>query len=276
MWRDWMRTVSLSAGILVATLGLSACQTIQTTQGGAVGVDRQQFSMVSAKEVEQASAKAYSEIIAKAQAEGKLNTNPAQTRRVVAIANRMIPQTSAFRADAPNWRWEVNVLQNDQLNAWCMAGGKIAFYSGLIDKLQLTDDEIAAIMGHEIAHALREHSRERMSQAMATNLGVSVLSIGLGLGQLGKDVTGMAADVAFGKRFSREHETEADRMGVELAARAGYDPRASMSLWTKMAAQTGGGGPQWLSTHPSADTRRKDLSDYSARVMPLYQNANRK
>lgn len=254
---------------------LSACQTVQTTEAGTVGVDRKQFVMISAKEVEQGSAKAYSEIIVKAQREGKLNVDAAQYRRVKAIADRMIPQTAAFRKDATAWRWEVNVLQSDQLNAWCMAGGKIAFYSGLITKLNLTDDEIAAVMGHEIAHALREHSRERMSQQMATNLGVSVIAAGFGLGRVGTDLAGMAADVAINLPYGRSHETESDRIGVELAARSGYDPRAAISLWNKMASQGGGGTPELLSTHPSPENRMKDLADYSARVMPLYQAARR-
>jgi Zn-dependent protease with chaperone function len=135
------------------------------------------------------------------------------------VARRLIPATGAFRPDAPAWKWEVNVLSSNELNAWCMAGGKIAFYTGIIDRLQLTDDEIAAIMGHEIAHALREHARERASQTMMTNIGVSVLGAVLGAGQMGTDLIGTVAKVSFQLPNSREHETEADRMGVELAAR---------------------------------------------------------
>ena len=200
----------------------------------------------------------------------------AQVERVRNVARRLIPGTGAFRPDAPSWKWEVNVLSSNELNAWCMAGGKIAFYTGIIDRLQLTDDEIAAIMGHEIAHALREHARERASQTMMTNIGVSVLGAVLGAGQVGTDLIGTVAKVSFQLPNSREHETEADRMGVELAARGGYDPRAAISLWQKMAKASNGGPPQWLSTHPSNETRQGDLAQYAARVMPLYEQATQR
>jgi len=265
-----------ATGCLALGALLAGCQAVQTTQGGAVGVERTQYVMVSSKEVEQSSAKAYVDILRKAQNEGSLNVDAAQVRRVRGIAERLIPQTAAFRKDAPSWKWEVNVIESKQLNAWCMAGGKIAFYSALIENLKLTDDEIAAVMGHEIAHALREHSRERMSQQMATNLGVSVIAIGFGLSRGASDLAGMAADLAINKPYGRQHEVESDRIGVELAARAGYDPRAAIALWTKMANVAGGGTPELLSTHPSPENRIRDLTDYSARVMPLYQAASRK
>ena len=139
----------------------------------------------------------------------------------------------------------------------------------------LTDDELAAVMGHEIAHALREHARERVSKSMATGLGISVAGALLGVGQAGQDLMGTVAKVSFELPNSREHETEADRIGVELAARAGYDPRAALSLWTKMASQSAGAPPQWLSTHPSHTSRQRDLAAYAERVMPLYQAARR-
>lgn len=260
----------------MGALALTACETVSTTQGGAVGVDRKQFVVVSAQEVEQGAAQAYSEIIEKAAKEKTLNVDKKQYKRVKAIADRMIPQTSVFRPDAPNWAWEVNVLKSDELNAWCMAGGKIAFYSGLIDKLKLTDDEIAAIMGHEIAHALREHSRERISQQMVTSIGLDVLAAGLGLSQGQSQIAGLVTDVTLTLPYGRKHETESDRIGVELAARAGYDPRASVALWQKMMKQSGGGQPEILSTHPSPESRITDLQDYSARVMPLYEQAKKK
>ena len=162
------------------------------------------------------------------------------------------------------------------LEAAAKKEGKIAFYTGIIDRLQLTDDEIAAIMGHEIAHALREHARERASQTMMTNIGVSVLGAVLGAGQMGTDLIGTVAKVSFQLPNSREHETEADRMGVELAARGGYDPRAAISLWQKMAKASNGGPPQWLSTHPSNETRQGDLAQYASRVMPLYEQATQR
>ncbi|HEY1058813.1 MAG TPA: M48 family metallopeptidase [Limnobacter sp.] len=260
-----------------ASLGLSGCASTHTTSAGAVGIDRPQFvSMVSAQDMETSSVKAYAAELNKARTAGKLNVNTQQVERVRNIARRLIPQTAAFRTDAPGWKWEVNVITSDQLNAWCMAGGKIAVYTGLIDKLKLTDDELAAVMGHEISHALREHARERVSQKMATGLGVDLISIGLGLGAVGKDLVGMVSDVTISLPYSREHETEADRMGVELAARAGYDPRAAITLWEKMGSAGGGAPPELLSTHPAPANRMRDLEDYSRRVEPLYEAAKRR
>ncbi len=260
---------------LVASLGLAACQTVQTTGGGAVGVERTQTMMVSAQQVEQASAQKYQEVIEEARAKGVLNRNAQQVARVRAITNRLIPHTAAFRPDAPRWAWEINVISSDELNAWCMAGGKMAINTGLIESLRLTDDEIAAVLGHEIAHALREHARERVSRAMATGLGVSVAGALLGLGEVGQDMMGSIARVTFELPHSRLHETEADRIGVELAARAGYDPRAAITLWDKMATRSAGAPPQWLSTHPGHANRQRELADAAARVMPLYETARR-
>ena len=269
------RVVGVLPLVLLAGL-VTGCQTVQTTHGGVVGVDREQRMMVSASEMASASAQSYQKILQEARQKNALNRDPAQVERVRGVARRLIPATGVFRPDAPSWKWEVNVLSSNELNAWCMAGGKIAFYTGIIDRLQLSDDEIAAIMGHEIAHALREHARERASQAMVTNIGVSVLGAVLGAGQAGTDLIGMAAEVSFQLPNSREHETEADRMGVELAARGGYDPRAAITLWQKMAKASNGGPPQWLSTHPSNETRQGDLAQYAARVMPLYEQATQR
>lgn len=261
--------------VLAATITV-ACQTVQTTGGGAVGVEREQMMMIPARDIEQASNQQYQEILSAARAKNTLNRDAAQLQRVRRIAERLVPPTGHFRRDAPGWNWEVNVLRSDELNAWCMAGGKIMFYSGLIDRLALTDDEIAAVMGHEIAHALREHARERVSKSMATGLGVSVAGALLGVGAVGQDLMGSLAKVTFELPNSRLHETEADRIGVELAARAGYDPRAAVSLWNKMAGQSAGSPPQWMSTHPSHATRQKDLAEYAARVMPLYEQTRRR
>ena len=269
-----MKTRWGHAALVVATLLTAACQSVQTAQGGAVGVDRSQAMLVSSAEIEQASAQQYQQVLSTAREKDALNRDAAQLRRVRAVADRLIPQTTVFRPDAAKWQWEVNVLESDQLNAWCMAGGKIAFYSGLIEQLELTDAEIAAIMGHEIAHALREHSRERVSRSMATGMGVAIVSAALGIGQLGNDLMGSLAKVTFELPNSRLHETEADRIGVELAARAGYDPYAAVGLWKKMAAASKGSPPQFLSTHPSHDTRQRDLAQYAERVMPLYRKAS--
>ena len=260
---------------LALALLLTACESVETTQPGAVGIDRQQQMMVSSKEIEQAAAQEYRKVIAQAQQKGVLDRNAQQVQRVRAVLNRIIPQTRVFRPDAPGWAWEVHVIQDNQLNAWAMPGGKMVVFSGLIEKLSLTDDELAAIMGHEIAHSLREHAREQVSQEMATSLGVGIAGALLGLGEVGQQLTSVVADVAINKPHSRTHEVEADRIGVELAARAGYDPHAAINLWQKMLQASGSGGPQFLSTHPSPENRLADLKVYSERVMPLYQTARR-
>lgn len=266
LWRNAL------PALLAATMAV-ACQTVRTTGGGAVGVEREQMMMVSAREVEQASARQYQQILAQARQQNALNRDADTVQRVRRIANRLIAQTGVFRQDAPGWSWEVSVLSAKALNAWCMAGGKIAIYTGLIDQLRLTDDEIAAVMGHEIAHALREHARERISKSVATGLGVSLAGALLGVGEAGQSLMGEIAKVTFELPNSRLHETEADRIGIELAARAGYDPRAALTLWDKMATRSADAPPEWLSTHPSHASRRRDLQDYAQRVMPLYQQA---
>ena len=273
--RKKMFRILLAAALIVP---LSACKTVRTTQGGAVGVDRQQTmsSLVSAKQLEQGALTAYRQEISKANQKGQLNRDNAQTTRVRAIAQRLIPHTGVFRNDAPGWAWEVNVINSAEVNAWCMPGGKIAVYTGLIQKLNATDDEIAAVMGHEISHALREHARERASQQMTAGILATGASIALGGGQGTADMAGMVANLTYNLPNSRLHETEADRMGVELAARAGYDPHAAITLWQKMQRVAGSGVPQWLSTHPSSDTRIRDLTDYAARVQPLFEAARRK
>ena len=261
---------------LAASLG--SCKTVRTTQGGTVGVDRQQTmsALVSTRQLEQGAVQAYRQALTQAGQKGQLNRDPAMTARVRGIAQRLIPHTGVFRPDAPAWSWEVNVIASPEINAWCMPGGKIAVYAGLVQKLDASDDEIAAVMGHEIAHALREHSRERASQQINAGIVATGVGVALGGGQGSMDMASMVANLTYNLPNSRLHETEADRMGVELAARAGFDPRAAVSLWQKMARAAGGGPPQWLSTHPSSETRIRDLQDYSARVMPLYDAVRRK
>ncbi len=259
--------------VLVLAL-LAGCQSVDTTQPGSVGVERHQRMAVSAQEVEDGSRKAYGQMMSEAQKKGALDRNPAQLQRIQAITRRLVQQTPAFRPDAVKWPWEVHVLSLDEVNAWCMPGGKMAVYTGLIEKLQATDDELAAVMGHEISHALREHARERISRQMGTDLAIGVVGSLLGIGDLGQSVAGMAADVTLNLPHSRQQETEADRIGVELAARAGFNPHAAITLWEKMQKLGGGGGgPQWLSTHPSHENRINDLRAYADRVTPLYQAA---
>jgi predicted Zn-dependent protease len=262
------------------SLVVTGCQTVHTTRGGEVGVDRsQQMSVFTPSTVEVAATarQQYLQATRVADRRGALNRDPTQTERVRRIAQQLIPHTAVFRDDAVRWQWQINVLTSDDVNAWCMPGGKIAVYTGLIEQLEITDDELAAVMGHEIAHALREHVREGMGRQQATAVGTAVGSAvlehftGVRLGKLGHTFT----QAMFVLPNSREQEQEADRIGVELAARAGYDPRAAVSLWQKMAASGGGQPPQWLSTHPSHETRIRDLQDYAQRVLPLYEKAQK-
>jgi predicted Zn-dependent protease len=266
-----LRSLLCAGAASLALLG--GCQTVETTKPGAVGVDRQQRMLVSGEEVQAASAKAYSQMIAEAKQKGVLDRDPAQVQRVRGITQRLTAHAGSFRPDAAKWPWEVHVISVDQVNAWAMPGGKMAIYTGLIDRLKATDDEIAAVMGHEIAHSLREHARERISRQMGTQMAVGIAGALFGVGDVGQGLANMVADVTLNLPNSREHEVEADRIGVELAARAGFDPRAAVTLWEKMSKVGGAQGPAWLSTHPPHAARIDDLRAYAEKVMPLYQQA---
>jgi predicted Zn-dependent protease len=264
---------AVSFALTLAALG--GCET--TTARGAVGADRSQLMLVSSQQLEQMAVKSYVKLGSDAARKGALNRDGAMLQRVRAVASRIEPQTAAFRRDAPAWKWDVNVISSKELNAFCMPGGKIMFYSGLIDQLHLSDDEIAVIMGHEIAHALREHSREQVSQALAaqTAIGVGAALLGLGQGSAGLVNAGYNALIA--TKFSRTDENEADRIGLELAARANYNPRAGVTLWQKMNNATSGGRtPEFLSSHPVDSSRRQQIESLLPTVMPLYEGARRR
>ena len=255
-----------------ALLALAGCQS--TTGAGAVGVNRSQFMLISSEKLDEIAAQTYNQLKSDATKKGDLNTDAAMTARVRAIAGRIQPQTRVFRADAPAWNWQVNVIDSKELNAFCMPGGRIMFYSGLIEKLKLTDDEIAVVMGHEIAHALREHSREQVSQQIAAQTGLGIGSALLGLGNAGADLAAQGYQALVATKFSRTDETEADRIGLELAARAGYDPRAGLTLWKKMGSANEGSQPtEFLSTHPADASREKTIQSLLPTVLPLYNAA---
>lgn len=267
------RTTLLASASLTA-LALAGCAT--TTAPGAIGADRRQLLLVSSAEMNQMAAQAYTEMKGAAQEEDILNKDAALLQRVRAIASRIQPQTSVFRSDAPAWAWEVNVLDSEELNAFCMPGGKIMFYSGLIRQLQLTDDEIAVVMGHEIAHALREHSREQMSQQVVAQSAIGIGATLLGLGRASADLASTGYQAIIATRFSRTDETEADRIGLELSARAGYDPRAGVTLWRKMLQASGGASPpEILSSHPAGANRIREMEELLPTVLPLYEAARR-
>lgn len=261
---------SLAASVIA--VGATGCST--TTDTGAIGVDRNQLLVVSDQQVQQLSKQAFQQEIAAARAKGLLDTNPAQLARLQKISQRLIAQTGAYRSDARQWSWEVHVIKSNELNAHVLPGGKIVFYSGIIDRLSLTDAEIAAIMGHEMAHALREHTRERLSRDVATQTGIGIAASVLGLSQGQAQLAGLAGDLGISRPNSRTQETEADLMGLELMARAGYDPNAAISLWRKMQSASGRGEPpQFLSTHPVSSTRIATIQSLLPRVMPLYQQS---
>jgi predicted Zn-dependent protease len=239
--------------------------------GVEVGGNSAFTKLVPAETVERSAAQQYTQMLQQANAKNALgDKDNVQVRRLRTIAQKIIPFAVDWNPRAVNWRWEVNLIGSKQINAFCMPGGKIAFYSGILDQLKLTDDETAAVMGHEVAHALREHARERMGKNAATGIGATLLSQLLGLGDLGQTVTNYGAQLLT-LQFSRSDESEADLVGMELAARAGFDPRAGVSLWQKMAIASKGAPPQWLSTHPSGNTRIADIEANLPKVMPLYK-----
>jgi Zn-dependent protease with chaperone function len=240
-----------------------------------VGQSSSLRKLVPAAELEGAAQQQYGQMMAEARKKKTLvaDSHP-QVQRLRRMANRRIPHTAPWNTRARGWQWEVNLIASDEVNAFCMPGGKIAFYTGILDKLRLDDDEAAMIMGHEMAHALREHARERLAKTQATGAGLSILSSLLGLGQLG-DVAANLGTQLLSLKFSREDETEADLVGLELAARSAYKPQASVSLWEKMAAQNGKGGPAFLSTHPSGPNRIRELQANVPKVQALYEAARK-
>ena len=251
---------------------LLACA--NTTRSGAVGVNRSQFLAVSASEVDRLSAISYNEQNQKAKEKNILINSGTTYDRLKVISNRLIAQTGVFRDDTRQWNWQLVLINAPILNATCAPGGKITFYTGLIEKLNLNDDEIAAIMGHEIAHALREHGRERLSQAMAQSAVVNIAMAAAGSYGSAIGAANQAAQYILVLPNSRQNESEADAIGLELAARAGYNPQAAISVWQKMNQITQGKGtPEFLSTHPSGDTRIEQLSQLMPAVEPLYFSA---
>ncbi len=261
---------------LGAALLLAGCQAVNTTSAGAVGVERKQymFTMLSSEQLNQMYAQSYQQTLGKAAEAGQLDRSSALAQRVNAISRRLIAQAPVFRPDAAGWNWETALIRSDELNANVGPGGKIIVYSGLVEKLRLSDDELAAVLGHEIAHALREHSREAMSKAYAAELAKQGAVALLGLGQAGGQIADAAVQYGMTLPNSRGNENEADLIGLELAARAGYNPNAALTLWEKMAAAGNGAPPEFMSTHPSSATRMSNLRAAIPRVMPLYQQAS--
>ena len=244
-------------------------------EGVDVGSKSWVAGLVPPAQLEQAALKQYAQMLQQAAQQHALASadNP-QLVRLRAIAKRIIPFSYVWNERARQWKWEVNLIDSPQINTFCMPGGKIAFFNGLLERLQLSDDEVALVMGHEIAHALREHAREQMGKGAATQIGAGLASALLGLGNTGNQLLGMGAQ-ALTLKFSRDDESEADLVGMDLAARAGYDPRAGITLWRKMLQASEGAPPEILSTHPSGPTRIKDIEAKLPKVMPLYERAEK-
>jgi predicted Zn-dependent protease len=273
-WRYEMRRIFALCGVTAALL-VAGCQAVNTTTGDSVGVERKQymFSMLSTDEVNQMYAQSYQQTVSEASSKGVLDNSSAEGKRVQAIVKRLIAQAPKLRPDAAQWQWDVNLIKSDELNANCGPGGKIIVYSGLIDTLKLSDDELAAVMGHEIAHALREHGREAMSKAYGVQMAKQGAGALLGLGQDSLALADTVVDYSLTLPNSRANENEADLLGLELAARAGYNPNAAITLWQKMEAQGGASQPEFMSTHPASSNRIASLQAAIPKVMPLYQQA---
>ena len=248
---------------LLLAAGLVACQANPVS-------GRKQLVLVSEEQAQASSAQAYAQTMSEAQQKDKLSTDAALNARVKRITDRLIVQAGNMYPPSRDWKWSIAVIDEPTLNAWCMPGGKMAIYTGIIEKLKLSDDEIAQIMGHEISHAILGHGRERMSRAIAMQGGMTLGSI-----VAGRDLSILApvADIALTLPNSREGESEADRYGIELAARAGYDPHAAVRLWEKMSAASGNGPPVFLSTHPAPSNRIQALNALVPQMMPLYEKA---
>ncbi len=259
--------------VTLSTTALIGCSS--TTNSGVIGSDRQQLLLVSSEQVLQLSTQSYLKSMQQAKAQGVLDTNPAQLARLKRIAGNLIGQVAVYRNDADQWQWEVHTIQSNELNAYVVPGGKIMFYTGIIDRLNLTDDEIAAIMGHEIAHVLREHSRERLSSAYATQAGLGIAGSLFGLTQGQAQMAAIATDLGLNKPHSRTQESEADQIGLVLMAKAGYNPQSAISLWQKMQQASKGAPPQFLSTHPSSANRIATIQALLPQVMPYYLQGKR-
>ncbi len=261
------RAFVLAAGALAAAPVLAQVE---------VGKSSNFRKLVPAEQIEAAASQQYAQMMAQARAQNALAPDGnGQLQKLRVIAQRIIAHTGQWNDRARQWRWEVNLIGSKQINAFCMPGGKIAFYTGILDQLKLSDDEAAMVMGHEMAHALREHARERLGKTQATSMGLSIGAQLLGLGDLG-NVAAKLGTQLLTLKFSRDDESEADLVGMELAARSGFSPLAGSTLWRKMAAASGNKGQiAFMSTHPSGPDRIRELEANAPKVQALYEQARK-
>jgi len=259
--------------VFLGACASSGSKHLAPTDGVKVGESSSLRNLVPASQLEQTAARQYQDMKRQAANKNALapDSNP-QVIRLRAIAKKILPYAQVWNPDAQNWKWEINLFVSDEVNAFCMPGGKIAFYTGILEKLKLNDDEVATVMGHEVAHALREHARDRLAKSQLGNLGANVLSQALGLGSLGSQAINQGVQLV-GLSFSRADEKDADLVGMDLAARAGYDPRAGVSLWQKMGQLSKERPAEWLSTHPSGESRIYEIQRNLFDVLPLYAKA---
>jgi predicted Zn-dependent protease len=259
--------------LLFALLEVNA----QTGKEG-IEVQKSRLLLLPASTVERSATQQYGELMRAAQQKNALNRDMQQVERLRTIAVQLIPHATRFNKNARKWTWEVNLISSKSVNAFCMPGGKIAFFTGILESLQLTDAEVATIMGHEIGHALLEHGRARMSEQLLKNIGISAAAVMLNLGDMSAALLSQAANLAVSLPYARKQEADADLVGQELAARAGYDPRAAVVVWQKMAKHAKGAGsgqpPQFLSTHPSHQSRIKEIEANLPKVLPLYKKGS--
>ncbi|MGL1930969.1 MAG: M48 family metallopeptidase [Desulfotalea sp.] len=253
--------------IIFCATQLTACATSPT--------GRNQLMLVSPNQAISSSRSAYIQTIQPLRKQGKIDNNAAVSKRVRIITGKIVAQTIQVYPETRNWRWEVRVIDDPKtINAWCMAGGKMAVYTGIIDQINITDDELAQVMGHEVSHAVANHTAEKMSMAMASQIGLMGIAIAANdSDNRGAIMSGsvLAASLAVSLPNSRAAEEEADAMGIKLAAMAGYDPRAAATLWKKMGEKSGGGPPEFLSTHPSPANRQNELRAMATKMMPYYK-----
>jgi predicted Zn-dependent protease len=249
--------------VVVISVVMASCVTSPT--------GRRQLMLVSEQQAISESALAYVQVMEPLEQQGKLNRNPSLNRRVKRITERLVHEAVRLRPDTADWQWSIRIIESPEtINAWCMAGGKMALYTGLIDQIQPTNDELAQVIGHEIAHALANHTAEKMSVALAGSLGVLAISI-ISDKPGSAAAASVAATLAVTLPNSRTAEREADEIGMRLAASAGYDPSAAATLWQKMGSVGGNGPPQFLSTHPSSQKRQQTLRAMEARMIGYYQ-----